>query len=105
MQFLFADCKWRKAVLAAMTGSFGRVGSRKEVRSRLGFLGHWRRVAIGRRPVIADFGQNVASQLRFALPIPHAGIKSAARDQFAMRATFDDRAAIEHQNLIGIDDG
>ena len=91
-------------MLTAMTCSFGRVRSRKEVWPRLGRLGQLRRVAIRRRAVIANFGQNIAGELRFALPVPHAGIKSAVRDQLAMRAAFGDRAAIEHQNLIGIDD-
>src|SRR6516164_9954156 len=91
-------------MLTVMMCSFGRVRSRKEVWPRLGFLGQLRRVAIGRRAVIPDFGQNIASQLRFALPVPHAGIKSATRDQLAMGAALDDRAAIEHQNLVGIDD-
>src|SRR5215831_5630499 len=101
-EFLFAG--FERAMLIAIMGSFGRVRSRKEVWPRLGFLWQLRRIAIGCRAVVADFGQNIASQLRFALPIPHAGIKSAARDQLAMRAAFDDRAAIKHQNLIGIDD-
>src|SRR5690242_17586800 len=95
-RFSFAGCERRKAVLTTMMCSFGRVCRRKEVGPRLGLLRQWRRVAIGRRAVVADFGQNIAGELRFALPVPHAGIKSAMRDQLAMRAAFDDRAAIEH---------
>src|SRR3990167_4488463 len=41
----------------------------------------------------------------FLLPAPHVGIEAAQRQQVAMAATFDDPAAVEDHDLVGIDDG
>src|SRR5579884_2052370 len=39
--------------------------------------------------------------LGLALPVPHAGIKSAVRKQLLMGAALDDRAVVKHDDLVG----
>jgi len=47
-----------------------------------------------------DFGQNLPRHLRFALAVPHAGIKPVLREQHLVRAALDDHAVIEHENFV-----
>src|SRR5947199_411464 len=78
---------------------------RKQVGPRLRLLRQLRRIAIGRAAVVSDFGQNSARELRLALPVPHTGIKALTGEQLAMRAALDDCPTIQHEDLVGIDDG
>src|SRR4029453_9836860 len=39
------------------------------------------------------------------LGAPHVGIEAVARQQFTMASALGDAAAIEHDDLVGIDDG
>ena len=39
------------------------------------------------------------------LAIPHRSVGAAASEQSAMRAAFDNHAIIQHQNLVGTDNG
>ena len=56
--------------------------------------------------VSADFIRLVAEiGVLLLLQRPHLGVGAAAREQLAVGAPFDDAAAIEHENLVGIHDG
>src|SRR6266478_5884764 len=43
--------------------------------------------------------------LGFLLAAPHIGIEAVLGEQFGMAATLGDAAAIEHHDLVGVDDG
>ena len=64
-----------------------------------------RRLAMERARFFPDLGENFARHLRFALAVPHASVKSAMRQQLLMGAALDYPAVVEHQNLVGADDG
>src|SRR3984957_7270114 len=57
-------------------------------------LRHPRRIAIGRRVIVADLGQKLAGFCRLALPVPHAGIEAAVRQQLLMSAALYDDAVV-----------
>src|SRR5262249_2827960 len=65
--------------------------------------GGW--VAIGREPVVADLGELLARRFRFALAVPHAGIQPTFGEQRLVGTALHDRALVEHDDLIGGDDG
>src|SRR5205823_6086967 len=53
---------------------------------------------------------SVASECGFALrrlllARPHSGIDATTQQQFPMMAALDDASAVEHQDLVGVDDG
>ena len=52
-----------------------------------------------------DEAQLLASLLGLALAIPHAGIEAAFSQKPMMRAALDDRALVEHDDLVGADYG
>src|SRR5215472_1854133 len=64
-----------------------------------------RRIAMGRVGFLGDARQPLARFLGLALPVPHARIETAAREQRLVRAALDDRAVVEDQNLVGGHDG
>ncbi len=64
----------RSKIMGILRASFRRAAGRYEVLAPLRRLGCRRRIAVGRIGVLADLGQDFARDLRFALPIPHAGI-------------------------------
>ena len=64
-----------------------------------------RRRPIGRCIVLAHKRQRLARLFRLALPVPHAGIEPAGRQQACVRAALDDDALVEHQDLVGGDHG
>src|SRR5262249_20783463 len=41
---------------------------------------------------------------RLLLSGPHRGVDAAAQEQFPMATTLHDMAAVEHENLVGVDD-
>src|SRR5262249_32379148 len=41
----------------------------------------------------------------FLLAAPHVGVEAIARQELAMAAAFDDAAAVENDDLVGVDDG
>src|SRR5712691_3381500 len=39
------------------------------------------------------------------LALPHVGVEAVARQKLSMAAALDDAAAVEHDDLVGVDDG
>src|SRR5580704_8170030 len=39
------------------------------------------------------------------LALPHVGVEAVARQKFSVAAALDDAAAVEHDDLVGMDDG
>ena len=64
-----------------------------------------RRLAVRRVVVVADLRQFFARRFGLALPVPHTGIKSAGSQKLRMGAALGDLALVEHDDLVGGDDG
>src|SRR6185312_4834543 len=64
-----------------------------------------RRVAVRGRGLVVDERKLFARGFRLALPVPHAGIKAVLGQQRAVGAALDDCALVEHDDLVGGDDG
>src|SRR4051794_7926711 len=85
-----------------MTDMFASLLRRRGLREII--VDRWR-VAVRRRHVLSGSGELLARLLRLALPVPHAGVESNFEQQFVMRAALDDDAVVEHDDLVGADDG
>ena len=55
--------------------------------------------------LLAGERQFLARHLGFALAVPHAGIETVAGEQRMVSATLHDLAPIQHDDLVGADDG
>src|SRR6516164_6358003 len=64
-----------------------------------------RRSAVGRLVVVVDQRQPFARLLGLALPAPHAGIEPVPRQQLTMGSALGDAAGVEHDDLVGADNG
>src|ERR1700720_1469160 len=63
------------------------------------------RVAVGRARLVGHAGELLARLLRLALAVPHAGIEPIRGKELMVRAALDDHAPVEHDDLVGADDG
>src|SRR5262252_611844 len=63
------------------------------------------RISVRRGLVLAHQRTPFPRSLGLALPVPPAGIESLRCEQALMGAALDDRALVEHDDLVGRDDG
>src|ERR1700754_1878195 len=75
------------------------------LRSRCQGIVDRRRLAVRRLVAIVDLRELFARSLRFALPVPHTGIKPAGSQKLRMGSALGDLALVEHDDLVGGDDG
>src|SRR5207253_7786817 len=52
-----------------------------------------------------DEGEFFTGGRGLALPVPHAGIETAVREQLLVCPALDDHALVEHDDFVGTDDG
>src|SRR4051794_29722915 len=89
------------APLLGRVGMFDRIRRRRGGRDRV--VARWR-VAIGRWRTFPGERELFAGGFGLALAVPHARVKSVARQEALMGAALDDLALIEHDDLVGADD-
>ena len=55
--------------------------------------------------LVEHMRQPLARLIGLTLARPQAGIETAPREQLNMRALLDDLAMVEHDDIVGMDDG
>ena len=55
--------------------------------------------------IVSHERKPLAGLLGFALAVPHTGIETARGEQLGVSTTLDDRAVVEDDDLVGLNDG